>query len=198
MTGNGSTKGIPAAVINCWTGAATDNRYVSSVDLESGKAFYSGKKPEPLDTITVDEFLHDFNILFAIKGYRSAIIQTGIQFLFLDEKREYSIIPDSSSYIKAKDPSGNEFYFIEYFEEKPKTQQVYGELNNQIFIDYVALPQGHPISKAIGKHYIIFRIAEIIPGQSDYVLKDNVIKPREPEWLWESDPFEFKVVQTQS
>ena len=75
-------------------------------------------------------------------------------------------------------------YFIRYSEEDLKTQQVYGGSSKQVFIDYVELPHSHAIDKAIGKHYVTFRIAEIIPGQSDYVVEDGIIKPRKIEWLW--------------
>jgi len=187
---------IPAIIHSCWRGAATDNRYISLAHLQSGSTFESGKRPEPLSKpFTVDELrTEDVNILFSIVGYRSAIIQIGIQFMYLDDKGTFSTFPNSANYLKVKKGS-KEMYLIKYHEKEPLTQQVYGGGDKQVFIDFVELPHDHEIDKAVGTHYVSFRIAEIIPGQSDYVVEDGIVQPRKIEWLWESNPFEFTIAE---
>nr|WP_321352621.1 tetratricopeptide repeat protein [uncultured Methanoregula sp.] len=189
------SRGIPAIVFSCWRGAATDNRYIPFAHIDAGTAFETGTKPEPLSKpFTIEELTREnVNILFAVVGYRQANIQIGIRFMYLDETRSHSTLPNTADYILAKKDEKTEAYFIRYHDEILLAQQVYGDGNKQVYIDYVEMPHDHPIDKAIGKHYVTFRIAEIIPGQPDYVLKNGIITPREIEWLWESEPFEFTI-----
>jgi len=192
------TNGIPAIVFSCWKGAATDNsRYISLSTLQGEQIIEVGSKPESLARpFTVEEFsTKDLNIFFAVIGYRSTSIQIGIQFMYLDETGEFSIFPHTADHIKAKKEGKDdkEMFFIRYHEERTKFLHVFGEGDKQVLIISVELPHGHKICKAVGKHYVTFRIAEYISGQPDWVVKDGVTKPGEIRWIWESDPFEFTV-----
>lgn len=197
-------KGVPAIIFDIWKGAATDNRYhvptrFSTIsDSDEDLVHYFGKKPERLTDITVDEFSHDYNIFFGVKGYRSAKIHISILFYFLDDKQDYSLLKQGSDIIKAQDnTSKKNVFFIKYHEQK-MIQDIHGGTKTQVYIDSIQLPHGIPISKAIGTHYIVFRIAEIIPGQEKYINTSGIPVLRQPEWLWESEPFKFTVSEKNS
>ena len=193
MQGADVSRGIPAVIHNCWRGAATDNRHISFADLD-GYVLESGLRPEPLSIPFIFDDLRkkDLNLIFSVIGKRSAIIQIGIQFMYLDEKGTYLPPPNSADYIKVK-KDDKEMYFIRYHEEKPIMQDVFGEGDKQVLIDFVELPHDHEIDEAVGKHYVTFRIAEIISGQPDYVMDGGVQKPAKIQWLWESEPLEFTI-----
>jgi tetratricopeptide (TPR) repeat protein len=194
------SRGIPAVVFSCWKGAATDNRrYISLNTLQGEQIIGTGSKPEPLSrAFTVDEFSTKIlNLFFAVIGYRDVKIHIGISFMYLDENGDFSTLPNSSDYIQVK--KGDKLmYFVRYHDITLMRQDVYESGNQQVFINPVEVPHDHPIDKAVGKHYVTFRITEANDFLPEYSMKEGVQKKREIEWIWESEPFEYTVADKTS
>jgi hypothetical protein len=186
--------GIPAEVHNCWQGAAADNRYIPLSDLLAGSVAEAGTRPIPLSVpILVDDLQRkDLNLFFSVVGKRSTGIQIGAVFKFLDEKGIFSINPDNLDCIRVM-KDGKYMYLIKYHEEKSLFQRIYDSGDKQVAIDFVEIPHDHEIAKAIGTHYVMFRIAENIAGQPSHITINGVMQEAPVNWLWESMQYEFTI-----